>query len=238
MIQRQQINSDTINYTAITARGHHTHNQDAYTITPLKNHLFFAIADGLGSIPHAEYASRTVINHYEIHLQKSHDLTQITQDINTKLINQETQTPAGATTIVACLLNTDTYKATILHLGDSRAYLFNNQTWKTTDHTLVQELVDMNIITLKQAHTHPERNRLSSALGINETITPTITTKNLNHTRLLLSSDGLHDYVSDEQIQHIVTSEIPEIACQTLLQKAQENKSSDDITIIIATINL
>src|ERR1700679_1269044 len=56
----------------------------------------------------------------------------------------------------------------VAHVGDSRVYLVHEaQIFRVTrDHSIVQELVDRGLLTLEQAATHPDANRITRALGM------------------------------------------------------------------------
>ena len=61
-----------------------------------------------------------------------------------------------------------------LHIGDSRVYRFSRkgaQLWRSTDHSLVQELIDAKVITEEQAATHPRRNVITRVFQAKESHT-------------------------------------------------------------------
>ena len=53
---------------------------------------------------------------------------------------------------------------------------------------------------------------------------------------LLLSSDGLHDYVRDERIKEIVLNNKIERACEALVKEALNSGSEDNITVVLAKV--
>ncbi|MBT9141297.1 MAG: hypothetical protein DDT30_01886 [Dehalococcoidia bacterium] len=55
----------------------------------------------------------------------------------------------------------------------------------------------------------------------------------INDKILLLSSDGLHDYVTDERIRAIVKDGNLEEVCDKLIDEALESGSTDNITVVI-----
>lgn len=94
-------------------------------------------------------------------------------------------------------------RATIAHLGDSRAYRLRAGRLEqlTADHTFVAEQVRAGLIPPERAASHPLRSRLTKAVGTAERATPEITEHELlAGDLLLLCSDGLHGMATDEEI--------------------------------------
>lgn len=211
-------------------------NQDSFHIHINQPYVLLLIADGVGGLPNAAYASHYAIQSFlKIFKQtKTTDLPSIIQKVNQQLIEEiQSKKQQMATTLLACSIDKQTKNVTISHVGDTRAYLINKTIWKTKDHTLVQDLVDLGILTDEQAQQHPERNRLNQALGITTDITISQETKNLQGSILFLCSDGLHDYVSDTDIINTIRQKPLQSICTLLTKKARENNSKDDITSII-----
>ena len=109
-----------------------------------------------------------------------------------------------STTLVAALFTqVGTY---IVNVGDSRAYLLRNKELIkiTKDHTLVETLVDQGIIKPQDVFEHPNRHVLINAIGIESEITIDIFYLSEPYDLLMLCSDGLHGYLSDEEIQSYI----------------------------------
>jgi PPM family protein phosphatase len=211
-------------------------NQDSYSIQQNDSTIILTIADGVGGLPNAAYASQYSIQTFlQIAKEtKTTDLPSIIKKVNQQLTQEiNIKKQQMATTLLACLIDIKTKNVNISHVGDTRAYIINKTIWKTKDHTLVQDLVDLGILTDDQAHHHPERNRLKQALGITTDITITQETKNLQGSILFLSTDGLHDYVSDNEIATTICQNPLNSICTLLTKKARENNSKDDITSIV-----
>jgi PPM family protein phosphatase len=212
-------------------------NQDSYQIQETSSHILLLIADGVGGLPHAAYASKFAI-HCFLQLFKqtqTTNLPSIRKKVNQQLIQEiQTKKQQMATTILASLIDKKTKEVYISYVGDSRAYIINNSNiWKTKDHTLVQDLVDLEILNDEQAQHHPERSRLKQALAIGTDIIIPQEQKNLKNSILFLSTDGLHDYVSDKEIATTLLQHPLNSVCTLLTKKARENNSKDDITSIV-----
>ena len=111
-------------------------------------------------------------------------------------------TESPRSTFVACLVQDKT--AYWIHAGDSRLYLFRQEQLiaRTKDHSRVQHLVDVGIISEKLAESHPDRNKIYSCVG-----GPSVphfdfaTEKDLQEgDTFILSSDGFWAQLGIEEI--------------------------------------
>jgi len=106
------------------------------------------------------------------------------------------------TTIVSTIVYKD--QMTIGHVGDSRGYLYrnNNLTQITRDHSLVQELIEEGKITSQEAFTHPNRNIITRALGVDANVVPDSNRiPMLPNDIIMLCSDGLHGFADEGAIK-------------------------------------
>jgi PPM family protein phosphatase len=217
---------------------HHEKNEDQFIEKKLDNISFFAVADGVGGLPYGDIASKLAVQPFVSLSTPPSSLESLFHDANELILKEsEQKNRLIGSTLVTAMINLDTKDVFIAHIGDSRAYIFSGDgMWHTKDDTLVQELVEMGIFTEEQAFSHPNKNRLNKALGTCEDIHVESYNAHLkDHSVLLLCTDGLHDYVRDEDIKIISMTEAPEKAAEKLVKKARENGSTDDITIIIVS---
>jgi protein phosphatase len=139
-------------------------------------------------------------------------------------------------TVVAGLVHGN--KLTMAHVGDSRAYLINDEgiTQITRDHSWVAEQVAHGILTPSEARVHPFRNVITQALGNGGDLDVAIQELELGKMdQLLLCSDGLSGMVSDQDIWTIVKgADSLEDAVSQLVAKAKENGGEDNVTVILA----
>ena len=134
------------------------------------------------------------------------------------------------TTVVAAIIKDDCY--IIAYDGDSRAYLLNDSIRQiTSDHTYLNELYRMGKITLEEMQTDPRKNIITRALGVSEEIdVDTLIDDFGTGDTLLLCSDGLTNCLSDAQILEIFQTQQFETIPQVLIDKANENGGTDNIT--------
>lgn len=138
------------------------------------------------------------------------------------------------TTLVGVFLDKDV--ATVINVGDSRAYHINPQGIRrvTRDHSIVEALVARGNITPEQARVHPQKNLITRALGTSRTVESDVYQLKLEvGDWLLLCSDGLINEMTDEEIFQTVSVESePESACNNLLETALDREASDNVTIL------
>jgi len=220
-----------------------------------ESHLF-VVADGMGGHAGGEEASALAVDAVESFLVetfkwfskcKGRDQDQVLAEFkkavaeaNAHVLDEAHRHPElrgmGTTLTLAYSLNDTLF---IAHVGDTRCYLFRDGVLQrlTQDHTLVEDLVRRGALTPEQAPKHRLRHVITNAIGGDS---PEIQVE-LQRIRLqpddavLLCSDGLTEMVSDSEIAHILdTAPDAEHACQQLVDSANQNGGSDNITAIVA----
>jgi protein phosphatase len=131
----------------------------------------------------------------------------------------------------------------ILHIGDTRAYLFRRGILKrlTHDQTMAQALADVGAISSEEVSTHFLRHSLTSCLG-GEKGQIQIEIRHvrlMDGDRLLLCSDGLTEMVSEPEIAEAMKSaEGSDEACAALLNLALQKGGKDNVTIVLARYSI
>jgi len=143
-----------------------------------------------------------------------------------------------ATTCTAVLVHRGV--ALVAHVGDSRAYLLRDQTTKqlTDDHSLAGELARHGALALGEVEHHAQRHVLTRALGIAEDVDIDFTAEPLRPgDMLVLTTDGLHNAVSPEEIGLVVRT-APDLdeACRALVGLANARGGMDNATVIVIRI--
>ena len=134
----------------------------------------------------------------------------------------------GTTCTLAALRAGKLYYA---HVGDSRAYLIRQGRMRqiTTDHSWVQESVDAGILTAQEARTHPNRNVITRAVGLDSEVKVDLGSHELkNGDLIVLCSDGLNSMISDAAIENIIHSCSDNDLCQALVNSAKEAGGEDN----------
>lgn len=140
------------------------------------------------------------------------------------------------TTFVGAFLSED-HKIVFVNLGDTRGYLFKDGVLKqiTIDQTLVNELLHKGELSQKEAETFPNKNIITSSLGVDQRVDAIYKVIDLNGSEsILLSSDGLTNMVSDDLIADLLSSgKSPQTIVDDLVQEAIKNGGVDNISVIL-----
>lgn len=214
------------------------------------NGLLLAVADGMGGYQRGEVASRIAI---ETLRDEYYSDTVVPNEVPQRLkrafrkanelIYQDgsvegDQNMMGTTLVAAVIRDND---LTVANVGDSRAYLVraNRLTQVTRDHSLVAEQVAAGTMTEQEARESQHRNIITRALGHRDRIDVDIfEIRLLPEDRLVLTSDGMHDYVSDEEVVSIVLEKPPEDAARELVSLALQHESNDNVSTVVARFSL
>ncbi|MBO0725631.1 MAG: protein phosphatase 2C domain-containing protein [Blastocatellia bacterium] len=210
-----------------------------------------AVSDGMGGALAGEVASRMAVETvrdrmlqlqaHEVYSRVPfHERLRLAIEEANILINGESQTvPAhkglGATFTAVGTLGADVFFGQV---GDSRAHLIRKGkiVRATKDQSLVQQLIDAGQITEEEAETHSYRNVILQALGAHSSVNVEVSRLDLrNMDTLVICSDGLSGKVHQDEIAQIVhESEDFKLACQRLINLANERGGEDNITVVIA----
>jgi protein phosphatase len=129
--------------------------------------------------------------------------------------------------------------ATIAHVGDSRLYRLREGRLEllTHDHSLLQEQVEMGMISSEDAKVSHNRHLVSRALGLEAEIKVDVSEHEVQPNDIyLLCSDGLNDMVDDPDIELAISelrTNLP-LAASQLVQMANDNGGYDNVSVLIA----
>ncbi len=218
------------------------------------------VADGMGGMAAGEVASRLAIttalklvNHspkwgFKINKKEARELFErvrhhvqaIDETITRRSEDDHTLFGMGTTLTVAYSVGVDLF---IVHLGDSRAYLFRQGRLQllTKDHTVAQAMADAGYIAPEEVRQHRKRHVLTNFLGGHHgKVKGDVRWLRLaDGDRLMLCSDGLTDMVDDAAVTQILKShEKPQDAAQTLLDEALLRGGTDNVTVIVAAYQI
>ncbi|MBY5006429.1 Stp1/IreP family PP2C-type Ser/Thr phosphatase [Streptococcus suis] len=126
------------------------------------------------------------------------------------------------------------------HVGDSRIGLVRNgeYTRLTNDHSLVGALVRAGQITEEEAQRHPQKNFVTQSIGQQDPVEADIALKTLEvGDYVVISSDGLTNMVSADDIRDIMISDVTlESKAETLIRFANNAGGTDNITVALLHI--
>ena len=224
-------------------------NQDSFYSPKEDDKLkLFALADGMGGYKGGEVASSLAIISAKNYLETNFEKIEHTKESILELIkssmeyanmvvyekSKEDENLNGmGTTLELCLIYNN--RAYIGHVGDSRVYRIRKDIIRklTTDHSYVEKLVKDGKISKEEAVYHPKKNMLMKALGCGAFVEPDVMVKGFQKDDvIILSSDGLTNMVTDEEIFDEVKKDI-ETCATNLVAKANEMGGYDNITIVV-----
>lgn len=224
-----------------------SNNEDAisYGINNSLGIVWMLVADGMGGHNAGEVASAMLVEHiserfdmltevevpdwgkWMISLFNSANITIL--DTAKRNVTQQGMGTTGVLIVI------DDKECHIGWVGDSRAYTLklNKLAQETVDHTMVQELVNKGAISAETAKKANTKNLLSQAIGVREKIAVDTVTIEINEgDTLMLSTDGLHDFLTEQEIkQHLSEFSIDNDVCHTMVNQAIEQHSRDNLTL-------
>ena len=220
-------------------------NEDSY-YAPCEGERFCAVADGMGGHNAGEVASAMAVQVFSEEMRKTGDITagalhtavaRANEAVYRKALENAGMSGMG-TTFSALAEQGET--AYLAHVGDSRIYLVRRGAilQLTTDHTLVEEMVQKGLITPREARVHPKRNIITRALGTEESVQIDIVQMGTRPgDAFFLCSDGMTNYVDEREILRTAMSERewPE-KLKHLVSIALENGGADNITALFAVV--
>lgn len=222
-------------------------NQDyAYTSEEPIGNLpnVFIVADGMGGHNAGDYASKVTVETLVAQIASSFEknpvriLGKAIEAANRLIFRKAHENPdlegMGTTVVAATCMGRFLQVANV---GDSRLYVVSREkiTQITRDHSLVEEMVRMGGIARDEARNHPDKNIITRAVGVNDTVEVDFFTVELSEgDMVLICSDGLTNMLEDEKICMILSG-AGDIADKTreLVDAANENGGRDNITVIV-----
>ena len=224
-------------------------NQDYCKTGELSDGCVWAVVcDGMGGANGGSTASRIAAETIAEQLKELYNIEKYRNDME-KLIktavaianrrvydmalNVYSLSGMGTTVVVAVVKEGRVH---IVHAGDSRAYLYENGSLQqiTKDHSMVQELVDIGQITQEEARNHPNKNIITRALGTRENLkTDYNDVKFDKDSVLLICTDGLSNYLTDEDIAEFINKSRGDELVSRLVEQAKMMGGSDNITVAV-----
>jgi PPM family protein phosphatase len=224
-----------------------SHNEDSVTIVKnSSNEHLMIVADGMGGHRAGEVASSMVVTHIG---QRFTELSTIgtkldavswlnenVNEINTNILKYAEENPNSTglgTTVVIALLTKDFL--IFANIGDSSGFVLKDHKLHkiTKDHTLVNLLVESGELTPEEAINHPKKNVLMRALGAAEKQELDIFDVDPNVDAIMLSSDGLTNMLTKDQIEKVLNEEEinEEQKLIKLIRKCNARGGTDNISI-------
>ena len=226
-------------------------NEDSFYIPEINDDLkLFLIADGIGGQSHGKLASMMTVDEIVKYIIKNNDNVSDkaalmkesiihSNDIVKRFAEENPKFSGMGTTLVSLLIEEDL--AMIASAGDSRCYMIRNKiiSQLTLDNSYVQYLLQKGAITIEEAQSHPQRNLITKAVGMQDDIDVDVECIKLYPGDiLLLCTDGLTTMLSDEEILHIILKKKGnmQVKSEALVNSAKNKGGTDNITAILVEV--
>ena len=219
------------------------HNEDSY----LAESPFFVVADGMGGHAAGDVASAAVVTRlaasaYDDVVQPTDivdALRAATDDISHAADADDLGVGTTVTGVALTVQGGDPYWA-VFNIGDSRVYRFDAGELEqiTTDHSVVQELIDARLLDPRDAEFHPDSSVITRAVGFNVEPYADFWMLPLKQgLRVLVCSDGLTREVDDDGLRERLSGGgSPAEIADGLVQDALRGGGRDNITAVVVDV--
>ena len=226
-------------------------NQDWAEIRNFEDNSCLAVVcDGIGGVAGGEIASKTAALEVCDCFEKNNKLeikSRILESIKSannkilKIAESDNKTPDLGTTCVTVFFNNNNLNNNldnnlyVANVGDSRAYLISENKIKqiTNDHSVVNELLMQGKITSDEAEKSNNKNIITRALGYSNSIPDYYEINIKIKDKILICTDGLTNCLSNQEILEILNKNSPEQAIEILINNANKNGGTDNITVAL-----
>ena len=223
-------------------------NQDAVRCEYFGHNVLAVVCDGMGGERAGKEASTLAINEFFQRFSEGYSETLDEDGIRMLMIssvsaaNSVIYTKARldfknfgmGTTCVAAFVTSDA--AYIANVGDSRAYVIADDGLYqvTADHNVATLLYERGEITEEEMENHPQKHMLIRAVGVDKIVlTDTFTLTYEDKIKLLLCSDGLSGYCTDDEIYKVISETGFDNAVDSLIQLALDKGGRDNVTAVV-----
>lgn len=216
-------------------------NEDACLNRPGRG--LWAVADGMGGHSAGDVASRSIVEALD-NIPADGSLSTVARAIEDalrtvngdllKLAQESDKHTIGSTAAVLLLRGRH---ALCIWAGDSRIYRMRKGKLEqlTQDHAMVEDMVEVGLITREEAENHPQANRITRAVGAMDELFVDMEIHAVQPgDRFLLCSDGLYKDVSDSELARVLRRKGD--AAKAAVDLALENSARDNVTVV--TVNV
>ena len=224
-------------------------NQDSFYGIAISNDVILGVVcDGMGGANGGDIASKIAVETVVKKIKDEYNPNMTSSDIkdllintiyvannnifDTALINVELS-GMGTTIVLTLVIDNEVH---IAYVGDSRAYVVNKDGIRqvTTDHSIIQEMIQNGEITQEQAKTHPNKNIITRALGVSIDVEADYIKEPFSKDDfLLICTDGLSNYLSAETMYKEFLDNNVEALPDVLISSAKKCGGNDNITVVV-----
>ncbi len=216
-------------------------NEDAVILRPEIG--LWAVADGMGGHEVGDIASEKVVEALA-RVENFEFLSDIVDAVDDALIdaNQEIidysreqlENASMGSTVVSLIMRGRV--GICIWVGDSRLYRLRGGALSqlSRDHSQVEEMLQMGMLTPEQAENHPDSHVITRAIGGEDELYIDINIFSLQiGDTYLLCSDGLYNAVEIADLEQYLSLRSPQQSCEELLSLALGNSARDNVSLIV-----
>lgn len=243
---------------SLTDQGGRSRNEDSFGDWSSERLYYCVVADGAGGHGGGDTASRIVVASVlaDLRYLTLAELPPTGERLASALVHAnenivEEQLRGGGmekdmrSTAVLLAIDRECHTAAWAHCGDTRLYRFRDGEIdaQTRDHSMVQEMVDAQLLAAEDMRHHPRRNVLYAALGTDAEldIAQVDGTVELRHgDAFLICTDGMWEYTDEPFIRDALASaETPAAWLDALAAtvRANANVNHDNFTALAIWVN-
>jgi protein phosphatase len=217
-------------------------NEDSLCVEPSRG--IAVVADGMGGAPAGDVASALAVQEVARGLHGGGEMEEVIRRANDRIFEmagRHSRFSGMGTTVTALRVRVEEETWTVGHVGDSRAYRFDNRGLHpvTRDHTVVRRMVEEGTLSMDQERNHPMSHILSQALGTQETVEVDVHEGRCGEGEgFLLCSDGLIAVMPEEEMEIRVERALsgdPEVVVKEMVEEANGRGAPDNVTVAIVT---
>lgn len=208
----------------------------------------FVVADGMGGHSAGDVASALAVQRLGRLAERVpipvEDVAPAIAELNSEIhgrSGEAGQLGMGTTLVAAMLVDVGgDSEIVVLNVGDSRCYLADDAGFRrlTHDHSLVQEMVDAGTIDAAEAISHPDRNVVTRAVGIEAEVSADfVPLSRAARQRLVLCSDGVSGPIVDEQLAELASRTRPvDVAVDGIIAEVLAGRAADNATVLVVDV--
>lgn len=209
-------------------------NEDAFSLDDSLN--LYVIADGVGGHQKGEIASQMACQSIFDNVKSGLSLSDAVYTAHRKIISEikaDELRKGMATTVVAVIFDENIYE--VVWVGDSRVYLWDGSLKLITkDDSYIELLLENGHINIDDLATHPDRNVISQALGMERKNLYINTNKGTlqDDEILLICTDGLYNIADElDMIRTLKQPDSLQEMTDYLIKTAVNKEGKDNITL-------
>lgn len=204
------------------------------------NDGILAIADGVGGNNAGAIASHFVATRLSIQNDVTDETLKMINDDLIQLSLKESAYRKMATTLSGVLLSQD--KPRLFYIGNTRVFSLQGGKYLkqlTNDDTTINYLIATGQLTIQDAENFDKKNEITACFGggTTELFRIKISSIEINNSPIIITSDGIHDYLSVDRIEEIIEQHgLTKVACNKIIDEARYCGSKDDTSILLGGI--